>query len=172
MPTKNTGVFSALLVTLIVWTLFPSAARADLPDNGGPYAVCVYGACGYVDDRGEWIITPDQGFGPVANPFDTNGLAWVGRDNGALVQINRKGEVVRELPFRWVGRFNEHGLARTYRIPLHEGIIDREGRVIVGPDFWDVSMFASTPLVSVRKEVHNGSKYETLYGICGNNQVR
>ncbi|MDL2313508.1 WG repeat-containing protein [Desulfovibrio sp. OttesenSCG-928-C14] len=159
-----------LLGTLLLWGLFLPASLSvaqQAPASAGeildgPYAVCLQGKCGYVDGQGEWLITPSEDFGPIANPFDANGLAWVGKSDARIVRMNSLGHVVQMPAFVRVWSFDSNGLAMAETANLVEGLVDREGKVVVPLRFRKVVSLAVSGTILVHEPTGTGATWKLL----------
>lgn len=84
-------------------------ASAGIFGDSGLFAVCVDGSylgyggagCGYINEQGEWAITPRF---DAANPFMPDGTAWVQKDGrggqpNRIGRINKNGEWVATIEY-------------------------------------------------------------------------
>ena len=107
------------------------------------FPVGVNGVYGYVDQKGEWAITPRY---DAANPFAEDGTTWV-QYKGKYVRINAKGEFISP-QFDHVSILAANGLARTKQNSKY-GFIDIKGKWVIKPEFDHAFSFADNGLAVV-----------------------
>jgi len=99
---------------------------------------------GYIDEKGNYVITPQYKY---ATSF-SEGVAWVVKEHSAPALIDESGKVAFTLQQAEAVRRYYNGLAAFSIIDTNTnsdqwGFVDKQGNVVIRPQFSDVSSFSN-----------------------------
>lgn len=128
---RNRAVLAGMLLLCL-----PQGASAGMFGESGLFTVCVtnyhigYGTCGYINEKGEWAISPRF---EAANPFMADGTAWVEESSNEvqkarLGRINKHAEWVEfvEPTYYWIDSVGKEAVVAHYGNSF--GLITTQGK--------------------------------------------